>query len=222
MLSTVIFDMDGVIIDSEPLWHESEIEVFHRYGVPLTKAHCIETQGIRIDEVVEYWYGRHPWQHPSKEKVAEFIVDGLIERIHERGELINGVMFALNLSRSLPVRLALASSSSYRIIDAVIDKFGLRDRFELIYSAQEEPYGKPHPGVYISTAHKLCVTPESCLAIEDSINGVVSAKAAKMKCIAVPEATARSDRRYGIADVLLDSLNDIEEPMKEMITKAPS
>ena len=125
MLSTVIFDMDGVIIDSEPLWHESEIEVFHRYGVPLTKAHCIETQGIRIDEVVEYWYGRHPWQHPSKEKVAEFIVDGLIERIHERGELINGVMFALNLSRSLPVRLALASSSSYRIIDAVIDMFAI-------------------------------------------------------------------------------------------------
>ena len=112
---------------------------------------------------------------------------------------------------------ALASSSSYRIIDAVVDKFGLRNRFELIYSAQEEPFGKPHPGVYISAAQKLGVTPESCLAIEDSINGVVSAKAAKMKCIAVPEPAARNDRRYGIADVVLDSLNDVERPIREMV-----
>ena len=216
MVSTVIFDLDGIIIDSEPLWHDSEIEAFNNAGVPLTKAHCIETQGIRIDEVVQYWFTKYPWGEPTKEKMAEIIVDGLILRIIERGELIDGVLKALDHIQTLPLRLALASSSSYRIIDTVIDKFKLRDRFELIYSAQEEEYGKPHPGVYITAANKLGVLPESCLAIEDSVNGVVSAKAAKMKCIAVPEKSARNDRRFGIADVVLKSLQDIEDPLHKL------
>ncbi len=216
MLSAVIFDMDGIIIDSEPLWHESEIEHFNLADVPLTKSHCIETQGVRIDEVVSYWFERYPWDSPSKETMADLIVDGLIERINARGELIDGVLFALDHIRTQQIRLALASSSSYRIIDTVVDKFKLRDRFEVIYSAEEEPFGKPHPGVYITAAYKLGVSPESCLAIEDSVNGVVSAKAAKMKCVAVPEADAREDRRYGVADVLLRSLNEIETPFAQL------
>ena len=92
----------------------------------------------------------------------------------------------------------------------MVDKFNLREKFDVIYSAEEEEFGKPHPGVYITTARKLQLLPEECLAIEDSVNGVLSAKAAKMKCIAVPEDAARNDRRFAIADIVLDSLADLD------------
>ena len=82
--------------------------------------------------------------------------------------------------------------------------------FEKIYSAQEEEYGKPHPAVYISAAKRLNVAPVECLAIEDSFNGVLAAKAAKMKCIAIPYEGVRHDRRFAIADVSLDSLMQID------------
>ena len=87
MVSTVIFDLDGIIIDSEPLWHDSEIEAFNNAGVPLTKAHCIETQGIRIDEVVQYWFTKYPWGEPTKEKMAEIIVDGETGFVVPKGDV---------------------------------------------------------------------------------------------------------------------------------------
>lgn len=213
MIAAVIFDMDGILIDSEPLWHESEVEVFTRVGIPFRKEDCLETQGVRIDEVVDFWFERRPWRGSSRKDVAEGIVTGLIARIRERGELMPGVISALDFVAGCGVRIALASSSSYAIIDTVLDRFELRGRFEVIYSAQEEEYGKPHPAVYITTAKKLNVRPDDCLAIEDSINGVISAKAAKMKCIAVPEPTARNDRRYGVADVVMARLDHIDQAL---------
>jgi sugar-phosphatase len=104
------------------------------------------------------------------------------------------------------VRVALASSSAYRLIRAVTERLGLADSFDCVYSAEEEEYGKPHPGVYLTAARRLGVAPTQCLAVEDSFNGVLAAKAARMKCVAVPEPAQRRDPRFCIADVVLDSL----------------
>ena len=110
----------------------------------------------------------------------------------------------------MQLKVALASSSAYRVIRAVVERLGLADAFDLIYSAEEEEYGKPHPGVYLTTAHRLGVAPTRCLAVEDSLNGVLAAKAARMKCVAIPEAEARHDPRFAIADTVLDSLNGFD------------
>lgn len=209
MVKAVIFDMDGILIDSEPIWHEAEIEVFGRAGLAVTVQDCLKTQGLRVDEVVDYWYRRQPWQGLSKDQVAEQIVEAVISGVREKGTLIQGAGQALDFVRSLDIPVALASSSSYALIEAVVDKFDIKKCFDVIYSAQDEPLGKPHPGVYITTAEKINTPADQCVAIEDSINGVVSAKAAKMACIAMPERGARYDRRFGIADALIDSLHQI-------------
>ncbi len=108
------------------------------------------------------------------------------------------------------VPLAVASSSAASVIFAVLEKLGLTGCFRVVQSAEFEPYGKPHPGVYLTAARRLGVAPEACVAIEDSVTGVVAAKAAKMACLAVPAPTAKDDRRFGIADAVLPSLADLD------------
>jgi sugar-phosphatase len=202
-ITAVIFDMDGVLVDSEPLWQEAEIEVFAGVGVELTAERCQETMGLRIDEAVDHWWVRHPWPGPSPIEVAEAIVARVTELIAERAEPLPGVHEAIAAARRVGP-IALASSSPRRLIDAVLARFDLD--FDVVHSAEDEAFGKPHPAIYLTTADRLGVAPTRCLAVEDSVNGVVAAKAARMACVAIPEPSLRGDRRFGVADAVLDSL----------------
>ena len=211
MIKAVIFDLDGLLIDSEPLWQEAEIEIFAQVNIALTSELCLKTKGLRIDEVVDYWYQQYPWDNLSKSKVEELIVDRLIELIHLKGKPLVGVEHALAFVKNKNVKIALASSSSSRIIQAALQKLNLTNVFTEIYSAEAEILGKPHPGVYLTTAQKLNIAPVSCLALEDSLNGVLAAKAAQMKCIAIPESTQQDNPKFVIADQLLLSLEEFNE-----------
>lgn len=209
MIKAFIFDMDGLLIDSEPIWQEAEKLVFGTVGFSLTSEEMRQTMGLKVSEVVEHWYAVRPWSGVSKEYVTSDIVDAVISIIKKRGIAMPGVQHAIGVCRQTGLPLAIASSSFYRIIDTVVDKLGIRSAFSVIHSAEDEPFGKPHPGVYISAAKKLGVNAEYCVAFEDSPNGVVSAKAARMRCIAVPDAFVKNDKRFLIADAVLGSLNEL-------------
>ncbi len=221
-VEAVVFDMDGVLIDSEPLWREVEIEVFAQVGLTLTDEMCMQTMGMRINEVVDHWHGLHPWDSPSREEVAQAIVDGVARAIRERGALQEGAEEAVNFFRRLGLRLALASSSFYLLIHAVLETWGLRDRFEVVHSAEEERYGKPRPDVYLTTARKLGLAPELCLAIEDSPNGVLAAKAAGMACIAVTGERRHGDEGFEQADAMLGSLLEVDDRIWEETGTTPA
>jgi HAD superfamily hydrolase (TIGR01509 family) len=211
MVQALIFDMDGVLIDSEPFWHEAEMAGFALAGLRLSAEDCLRTTGLRVDAVVDYWLSRTPWTSPPPREVEAAIVRRVIELVRERGALKPGVERALAFAAGAGLRIALASSSPAAIIATVLEKFGLRSRFEVIHSAEEEPYGKPHPGVYIHTAEKLGVRPAGCVAVEDSPNGVLAAKAARMGCIAIPEPALRGHRFFAIADAVISSLDETDE-----------
>ena len=217
-IEAVIFDMDGLLIDSEPLWQEAEILVFEQVGINLTRELCQQTQGLRIDEVVEYWYTKHPWTNLTKLEVEKSIVNKVIELIQLKGEPLPGVEQAIALVRSKNVKIALASSSAMIIIQAALQKLGLSETFTEVYSAESEVLGKPHPGVYLTTAKKLDIPPQSCLALEDSLNGVLAAKAARMKCIAIPEAIQQNNPKFAIADFVLQSLEGLTESVWNSIS----
>lgn len=207
-IKAVIFDMDGLLIDSEPFWQEAEVETFKEVGVPLTYEWTGETMGMRVDEVVEHWYVRYPWNKPPKKEIEARIVERVIALVKEKGEPRRGVAKIVQLFWKAGIPMAIASSSQTEIINAVLEKIHIRDQIRMVHSAEHEPYGKPHPGVYITTTEKLGVRPMDCLAFEDSPNGVLAAKAAKMKCIAVPDQIPREDKRFVIADLIIDSLED--------------
>ena len=192
----VVFDMDGLMIDSEPLWHVAEQECFAAVGVELSHADMLETTGLRIDEVVEHNFSKYPWDETNAEGqdggdrsragVTQAIVDRMCVLLEERGATIKkpGLDAAIVFFQSKQVPLAVASSSPMVLIRAGLRGLGLLDNgtFKVIVSAEVEKYGKPNPGVYLSAASALGVDPKRCLALEDSLNGTLAARSASMKC----------------------------------------
>ena len=201
--------MDGVLVDSEPIWREVEREVFGGLGIEVADEDLFETMGVRVADVVERWHRRSPWDEPSREEVARSIVDGVVDAIERRGAVNRAAIRAIDYVEGLGLRLALASSSPMRLIRSVLSLGGLADRFEAVLSAEDEERGKPDPAVYLSAARELGVLPERCLAVEDSINGVRSAKAAGMVCVAVP-VSGVSDGFEG-ADLVLGSIAELDD-----------
>ncbi|MBY5992148.1 hexitol phosphatase HxpB [Ferrimonas balearica] len=205
-LKAVIFDMDGVLIDSEPYWQQAELQVFSELGVPLTFEDTLKTQGLRIDKVVEYWYWRHPWDGPGIDSTSDEILTRVATLVAEQGEALAGVHSAIAAIRSQGLALGLATSSPSRLIAAVLARLGLTDTFDATLSAEHLPHGKPHPQVYLDAAAALGVAATECLAIEDSFNGLLSAKSAQMRALAIPDAHHQDDPRFVIADHRLPSL----------------
>ena len=217
MIEAVIFDMDGVLIDSEPLWREAEKLVFRKVGINLDEEMCLQTTGLRQDETVAHWYRFKPWNNKSQEEVGREINETVCNIIEEKGVPAEGVHKAINFFNSAGIPKALASSSSMEVIDRVLTKLRLKQEFRVIYSAENEDFGKPHPAVYITTAKKMDVLPVSCLAIEDSLAGLIAAKSARMRTLVIPEESNRGNPRFTIADVRLDSLEDFSEGHWELL-----
>lgn len=211
MLEAVIFDMDGLLVDSEPLWRRAEQAVFPQVGIELDDGMCMQTMGMRLDEVVRYWFERKPWEGCGLEEIEETVIRTVIDLVVQEGRPLEGVEYILDFFRKLNFRIGLASSSPTRLIDAVVDKFGIRGCFDLLQSAEGEPYGKPHPGVFITTANKLQVDPTACLVFEDSFAGLIAARAARMKVVVVPEEESFCQSRFDIADLKLRSLRQFGE-----------
>ncbi|MCL2932373.1 MAG: hexitol phosphatase HxpB [Trichodesmium sp. MAG_R03] len=213
----IIFDMDGLLIDSEPLWQQAEVEIFNNIGIPLTKTMSAETMGLRIDEVAKYWAVRFPEINMNQAQVAERIIDRMKELIIKIGQPLTGAIEAVQLCQKINLPLALATSSSMALVEVVLQRLELTTVFDVIASAENEKFGKPHPAVYLTTSDRLGIEPTQCLAFEDSINGVISAKAAQMKCIAIPAPENREDKRFALADVTLNSLTQITQSKLEQL-----
>ena len=208
-IEAVVFDMDGVLVDSEPIWRAVEQEVFAGVGIDVTEDDLLETMGVRVADVVERWHRRHPWDEPSRQEIAETIVERVADAIEQGGALNADAVRAVEYVHGLGLRLALASSSPMRLIRAVLSLGGLADRFEIVLTAEDEEEGKPDPAVYVSAARELGVAPERCLAVEDSVNGVRSAKAAGMVCVAIPVSGVTEG--FEGADLVLASIEEFDD-----------
>jgi sugar-phosphatase len=220
-LRAVIYDLDGLLIDSEPCWEQAEMEVLRSVGVPLTPERCHETTGLRLDEAVAYWAARHPWTGVSLEEVVRRILQRVLALLAERAPLKRGVRESLDVVRQAGLRVALASSSPLVLVEGALERVGLRGVFEQVVSAEGERFGKPHPGVYLTAAARLGVSPASCLALEDSVNGVLAATSAGMRCIAVPERWPVLDPRFSSANAVVRSLLDLDLDLLKTIEDGP-
>lgn len=210
----VIYDMDGVLTDSEPLWKIAMEDVFRSVGCPLTREDFQRTVGLRIDEVTAYWYHVSPWPEVSVKEVENAIVQRMIELLTERATPLPGVVESLEFFASKGLKIGLATSSYEVLINCILDTLHIRHFFQTVHSAEYELFGKPHPAVYLTAAKQLDLDPRRCLVIEDSLNGIISGKAARMTVFCVPEKTHHPNPRLILADAQFTNLIELVNSFK--------
>lgn len=213
MINTVLYDMDGLLFDTEPLWGVSMLRVAEKHGIPITRDKFKETRGYHIYEVTEHWSHKYPWKGKSSKEVAEEILDDIIELSKNKGNVLPGVVNSLIMLKKHGFKTGLASSSPIRMINALVEHFGIKEYFDCITSADEVELGKPHPGVFLHCANILGSKALQCLVLEDSVNGMIAGKAARMKVVVVPDELHFDDPRFTLADAKLKSLEQLDMDM---------
>ena len=219
MIKAVIFDMDGVLINSEPLWQRTEKAIFAELGIDLTPDLLTQTRGLRTEEMVHHWKSRFPLDSIESGELMKRYDERMVQVMHTEVELMDGAEETIRFFHQKGLPVALASCSTQTHIDVVLDRFGLRDYFDLVVSAADNMQGKPHPEIYLKTASLLNQVPSFCLAIEDSFFGVIAAKAARMKVVALPDPSEYDELRYGAADLKIRSLCELNESTFENLQK---
>ncbi|WP_051229011.1 hexitol phosphatase HxpB [Paludibacterium yongneupense] len=205
MHTAAIFDMDGLLVDSEPYWERAEQDVFGQMGLELTPGMCALTRGRRIAEIAAYWYARRELPGDIATTAAR-LQARVTQLLSEHACAMPGVMAVLDLLRERGFTLGLASSSPRPIIDAVLERLGIGPRFAAVVSANDLDHGKPHPQVYLHCASLLGTEAARCIAFEDSVTGLLACKSASMAAVAVPDSAVFDDPRFSIADLKLPSL----------------
>jgi HAD superfamily hydrolase (TIGR01509 family) len=201
----VVFDLDGLLLDTESLWHEAEIELFRRHGDEFTWDDKLAVVGTSYAATARYFAQR--LGRPSA--AGTELVDEMVDLMHERLQReVDGRPGALELVRRLRdlrsgVGLAVASNSSRRLVDTALATAGISDAFDAVITSDDVMHAKPAPDIYLEACRRLGVPPADAVALEDSATGIAAAKAAGMTCIAVPQY-AETD--VSAADEVIDSL----------------
>lgn len=216
-LDTVIFDMDGLLIDSEPLWNQAADEIFLRYGFKLTPQQHASTTGMRTKEFIAWWFAQYnvPAIHSAEAEAAIFEL--VIQKVKIHGKPMPGLVHIINFFVSRQFKIGLASSSPMSLIDPVIQQLGIKDYLQAVCSASDLPYGKPHPQVYLNCAAVLDSSPLNCICFEDSFNGMIAAKAARMKCVVVPSMHDSKLSKFNAADLKISSLQNFNDLLMQTL-----
>ncbi len=203
--------MDGLLIDSEPLWNEAADEVFNYYGKKLSPEDHASSTGLRTSEFVSWWLKDYKFDHSELEKAGNKIIELVNEKIKINGKALPGVHYIINFFYERGFKIGLATSSPMLIVDTVAELLNIKPYLKIKTSAEHLQYGKPHPQVYLNCAEKLGSAPMECLCFEDSINGMIAVKAARMKCVVVPTHSQQKSEKWSIADLKLSSLQNFSE-----------
>jgi mannitol-1-/sugar-/sorbitol-6-/2-deoxyglucose-6-phosphatase len=207
-LNTVIFDMDGLLIDSEPLWKEAAEALFDTYGKQLTTEQYLSTTGLRTKEFLDHWFRYFNLPAAEIANAETIIINEVIKLVQQKGKPMPGVQYIFNFFLERNFKIGLASSSPPELINLVVDLLGIKGHLTAISSAAAMAYGKPHPEVYLNCAKKLNAIPMECLCFEDSFNGMIAAKAAKMKCVVVPSLHDSKKPGWDAADLKISTLTN--------------
>jgi beta-phosphoglucomutase len=210
MMKAIIFDMDGVLVDSEPFNFEIENRQFLLNGISITDEEHQKYLGVASDVM---------WREIAERFNLQIPVEQLIEQNHteslryfaeiEEIPVMPGLVDLLNKLQAKKYPMAVASSSTPEIIDLLLSKTDLKKYFAVIVSAQEAGKSKPEPAVFLLAARKLKVQPQDCLVIEDSANGIKAAQEAGMSCVAY-QSPGVNPQNQKEADAVIKSYSQLE------------
>lgn len=207
MKKAIIFDMDGVIVDSEGLWQRAEKEIFSSLGVKMDFESCEATRAMTTTEVTKFWFSKFPWNNRTLDEVEQMVIERVIELIESEDCEISGIKETIERFKSNGLKIGLATNSPFRIIPRVLNKIGLSSLVDVIVSAEFEKNGKPEPDVYLTALRKLNESAEDCIVIEDSNSGITSAKKAGIPVIAF--TNSKKNKNLQNADYIIDEYSEL-------------
>ncbi|WP_303317184.1 hexitol phosphatase HxpB [Flavivirga abyssicola] len=208
-IKAVIFDMDGVLIDSEPFWEIAEKKVFGSLGVSLTPELCNQTKFMTTNEVTKFWYRHYQWEGKSFQDVQNEVIECVKLLIKKEGKEIKGIKGLLKFIKTKGFKIGLATNAPYELIPIVLEKLNISDYFDFFTSAEFEKMGKPNPAVYLSVAKNLKINPKNCVVFEDSYSGLLSAKSAGMKTVAYRPKKENLIMKEKIEDFVIHSFSNL-------------
>ncbi len=210
MTQAVIFDLDGLLVDSEPSWRRAHQVVLGRRGFTVTEDDVRHMAGKGTLVIVELWRERfHGWNAQDNEQVCQEIFEEVAADTMRNGTALPGAQELVKKLFDQHIPMAVASSSPLFLIKTTLEKLGIAEFIPILHSGVDEAHPKPGPDVYLSAARSLGVAPGECLVFEDSPTGIASAKAAGMRCIAVPEP-GRDAALFYQADSIIPTLQDFD------------
>jgi HAD superfamily hydrolase (TIGR01509 family) len=219
MIEAVIFDLDGVLIDSEQVWDAAREQLVRERGGNWREDATRAMMGMSSPEWSRYMRGELGVPMEPEEIAAE-VVARLEDSYREHLPLIVGAREAVAALASR-WRLGLASSANRRVLELVLERSGMRERFAVTVSAEEVAHGKPAPDVYLEAARRLGASPARCAAVEDSTNGLRAAAAAGMLLVAVPNREfAPEQRALALARAVISSLDELRPELIERLASA--
>lgn len=207
-MKAVIFDMDGVIIDSEPIHFEVDMQTMKNFGCSISKEELNKYVGTTNEYMFTDIKNKYKL-NKSAEEIINYRCELVKRKVMESDLVpIEGIRDLLKNLKDKNIPAAIASSSPRDFIEVVVSKFGIEDYFSCILSGEEVKNGKPAPDIYIETAKKLGIAPKECIVIEDSKNGVIAAKEAGMKCIGFKNINS-GEQDLSKADYIVNSIVEI-------------
>jgi HAD superfamily hydrolase (TIGR01509 family) len=216
MISAVIFDLDGVLADSEPWWNQIDAKLLSEYGVSYRGEYHQNVVGVSYPIAVEFYRNAFGIKAPTEQMMkrrgeiaAEFFADRVCP--------FPGTKEILQQLSQLKLRLAVATSSVSASARPFLDRHQLTQFFEVVVTGDEVERGKPAPDIYLRAAEKLNLSPDKCLVVEDALAGIAAAKAAKMRVVAIPDRRFVDPATYEKqADYILSNLNELPSLVQKL------
>lgn len=203
-----IFDMDGVIINSQPIHYKVDSKILKKIGIKLSKEYMEGLAGMTNPEILKFLKKKFKFKENIQD-IIDLEVKTKIKILEDEDyKPIDGITDLVDNLRSNNILIAVASSSPRKFIEAVLTRFKIIDKFNEIICGEEVPKGKPEPDIYLKTAKELGVKVEDCVVLEDSTNGIAAAKAAGMKCIGFANKDS-GNQDYSKADIVVKSIREI-------------
>lgn len=212
-----IFDMDGLLIDTDRIWRDAEQEVFSSVGIDVTDESAMVTRHMTVSEATLYRFNLQPWTGTGLREIESAVIKKVMDDINAAGCPLPGVQHILDFFLSRNFRIGLATNAPAEIAQQVLAKLGVTHQFHATCSSDFVPKGKPAPDIYLYTARKLQVLPENCIAFEDSPSGLAAAKTAGMHAVAISDKVDLAAQPFRMADIRLRSLEEFDERMLEQL-----
>lgn len=208
-IKAVIFDLDGLLVDSEPIHFQTNQIFWQRYGKKFTQAHLKKFMGKRIDEEIEELSSTWNISTQTTQLITER--ETLFQKLIQKSlGLTSGVKNILTFLKNRHILMGIGSSSHSWYVNFALHKFGINSYFHTVVTGSDVTHGKPHPETYLTVAHNLSKIPSECLVLEDAVNGVQAAKVAGMYCFAIP-GPYHDQSKFVLADGVFSSLIQVKK-----------